>query len=198
MNDRISFEVPTQPAAVSLVRLSVTQVARGVDGTCFGSRLPIDELTVVFPTSYLLWNVAGSPTERMRPMKTSWSSLFQAPSILGLRHCRVCDPPVHYGGYRLVLLRGITCLRLRCTQQVRTWSSESSTCRADLGPRRHVPHQIGLSRHASFVARSGLLFFLWPPVQHTLPSLHQVTILTAVLVSSRQHAEDLLRWLGFG
>ena len=73
-----------------------------------------------------------------------------------------------------------------------------TTCRADLGPRRHVPHQIGLSRHASFVARSGLLFFLWPPVQRTLPSLHQVTILTAVLVSSRQHAEDLHRWLGFG
>ena len=47
VNDRISFEVPTQPAAVSLVRLSVTQVARGVDGTCFGSRLPIDELAVV-------------------------------------------------------------------------------------------------------------------------------------------------------
>ena len=61
---RISFEVPTQPATVSLVRLSVTQVPRGVDATCFGSRLPIDELAVVFPTSYLLWNVAGSPTEK--------------------------------------------------------------------------------------------------------------------------------------
>ena len=33
MNDRISSEVPIQPATVSVFRLSATQVARGVDAT---------------------------------------------------------------------------------------------------------------------------------------------------------------------